>query len=502
MRDRFCVRGCALLAIAATVSFATLNISLSQSALAADMPVKAPVLKASTIIATNWTGFYLTAGGGYGIWAADSNTPLGSVLPSSALPLVQSQGGRGWLGRVGGGFDYQVNPYIVAGVFADYDFSDLKGTIHDARVGLSGDIKQTRAWAAGARAGWLVTPTLLGYANGGYTNARFSDTNMVGFSSGGRTSVGAPSGFVTPAFSTSGWFVGGGMEAALASGWFWRNEYRYARYDNNVIPDVNAFAAGAPSAFSSIHFKPTVQTITTQLVYKFNAGRVAPVARSAATSAGAGWTGGYVNAGFGYGFWAADQTTSLVPGTANIVPVVVEQRSGGQGWLGRFGAGYDHRFGANIVAGVFGDFDVSSLKGSIQDVGAGLDGQTKATWSWAAGGRAGWLIAPDVLSYVNAGYTQTRFSSATMFFVLTAAPFNGLTTSAFTADGWFVGGGVEAAIARGWFWRNEYRYAQYGSEVVTNTSSNPAAGIRNNINFEPTVQTITTQIVYKFNSGS
>jgi len=80
----------------------------------------------------------------------------------------------------------------------------------------------------------------------------------------------------------------------------------------------------------------------------------------------------------------------------------------------------------------------------------------------------------------------------------TGAPFFGLSTPAFTASGWFTGGGVEAAIMPGLFWRNEYRYARYGSETVTDTSSDPAALIRNNINFKPTVQTITTRLVYKF----
>ena len=60
---------------------------------------------------------------------------------------------------------------------------------------------------------------------------------------------------------------------------------------------------------------------------------------------------------------------------------------------------------------------------------------------------------------------------------------------------------MEAAIAPGLFWRNEYRYAEYGNESVTDSSSDPAAGIRNRINFKPRVQTVTTQLVYKFNWG-
>ena len=61
----------------------------------------------------------------------------------------------------------------VAGIFADYDFSSIKGTIGE----LSGTglvpFKQSSAWSAGGRIGYLVVPQLLTYFSGGYTNARF-----------------------------------------------------------------------------------------------------------------------------------------------------------------------------------------------------------------------------------------------------------------------------------------------------------------------------------------
>jgi outer membrane immunogenic protein len=314
------------------------------------------------------------------------------------------------------------------------------------------------------------------------------------------TGTSAFSGYTTPAFSRGGWFLGGGAETALGGGWFGRTEYRYAYYGDQVLSDTSA-TPPAPffGAIQNIHFKPTVQTITMQLVYKLDTGAPAP-GRTPVTVGRANFSGAYVNAGGGYGMWVADETTTAIPGSANPA-VRVTQRLGGKGWLGRAGGGYDHRFSERILAGVFGDVDISSLKGSIQDAAAGLEGKTKETWAWAAGARAGLLIASDTLAYVNAGYTQAHFSSATMHSMLTTAPFFGLSTPSFTADGWFIGGGVEASLGSGWFWRNEYRRANYGSETVTDTSANPAALIRNNINFKPMVQTVTTQLMYKFNSS-
>lgn len=487
-----------LSSVVAIAGLAASNVALPSPASAADLPVKAPVFKAAPIVAANWTGFYATGGIGYGLWTADSTTSNVPGLGEPALPLNQRLGGRGWVGRIGGGFDYQFHPRIVAGVFGDYDFSSLKGTVHDPNVALSADIKQTSSWAVGARAGWLMNPALLTYVNGGYTSARFSGGTMVATDTISVTPVGAPSGFATPSFRENGWFIGGGTETSMANGWFWRNEYRYAYYGNRTIPDNNISSPAPFTAFNSINFKPTVQTITTQLVYKYNPGIPVAVAGAPATTVAANWSGAYINGGGGYGLWAADETTTAVAGAVNA-PQLITQRMGGKGWLGRFGGGFDYQVYPRIVAGVFGDFDISDIKGSLQDSEAVLDGQTKQKWAWAAGARGGWLVAPDVLSYVTAGYTQARFSGTTMSFLQTGAPFFGLSTPAFTAHGWFTGGGVEAAIFPGLFWRNEYRYARYDSETVSDTSTNPAAGIRNNINFKPTVQTVTTQLIYKFN---
>ncbi|MGH6683422.1 MAG: outer membrane protein, partial [Pseudolabrys sp.] len=118
------------------------------------------------------------------------------------------------------------------------------------------------------------------------------------------------------------------------------------------------------------------------------------------------------------------------------------------------------------------------------------------TAAWAAGVRAGWLVTPAMLTYVNGGYTGARFSGATMVNEGTGVP--GGTTPGFTRSGWFAGGGTEMMfdllghLGPGWFWRNEYRYASYGSETITDTGNN-------SITFKPAVQTVTSQVVYKFN---
>lgn len=49
-----------------------------------------------------------------------------------------------------------------------------------------------------------------------------------------------------PAFTTDGWFVGGGVETGfnffgiLPKGFFLRSEYRYASYENKTLPATEA----------------------------------------------------------------------------------------------------------------------------------------------------------------------------------------------------------------------------------------------------------------------
>jgi hypothetical protein len=65
-------------------------IGAAQSAFAADMPAKAPVLQAPAAVAPGWTGFYLNAGLGYGFGspaASDHN----SVFSAAGI----SRNGRG-----------------------------------------------------------------------------------------------------------------------------------------------------------------------------------------------------------------------------------------------------------------------------------------------------------------------------------------------------------------------------------------------------------------------
>jgi outer membrane immunogenic protein len=79
------------------------------SALAADLPArtytKAPVMPEPVM---NWTGFYIFGGVGGGVWDADTFT-VNPGTGNCILCAHQKQGGDGWFGTVGAGYDWQFN---------------------------------------------------------------------------------------------------------------------------------------------------------------------------------------------------------------------------------------------------------------------------------------------------------------------------------------------------------------------------------------------------------
>ena len=484
--------------------------------------------------ASGWTGFYLNAGGGYGMWTADTTTLAASG--ACVLCVTQTQSGKGWFGTVGGGYDYQFSapigpwrPQLIAGLFADGNFGSLSGTIQDQSPYLVGTTAEKWSWAAGARLGWLPTPQMLSYVNGGFTQGHFGGASMAFTGAASGFPAGTSSGFSTQSATLNGWFVGSGIETTLApilpAGWFLRTEYRYSYYNGTNLSDT--CAAGCLPVVSpvapTITFRPSVQTVTTEIVYRFNSPGMEPAAAPLAYKAAPlpvpayNWTGFYVNGGGGYGMWNAD-TTTLSPATGACL-LCATQTQGGSGWFGTVGGGFDYQFrvpigqwSPHVLAGVFADADLSSIRGTIQDQNPFFAGTMTENVAWAAGVRAGWLPTPQIMSYVNGGFTQAHFNGAGLvttgaFGGFPAGTASGFSTPAVTMNGWFLGSGFETTLApilpAGWFLRSEYRYAYYGTanlpETCTAGCLSPGGPAGSTITFHPNVQTISASLVYKFN---
>jgi outer membrane immunogenic protein len=245
-------------------------------ALAADMAAKAPMRAPPIAYAQSWTGFYIFGGGGGGLWAADSNVV---TFPGAPVSLTRDQrlGGSGWFGTVGVGYDWQFGGPWVAGVFADGQFGEIRGSLSDPFFFTEGREKLRTSYAAGVRLGYLVAPNVLSYVNGGYSGSEWSGTTQFDLAPGGLAVS------TTPSFRRDGWFIGGGVENNLnifgisAPGWFMKTEYRSAFYDRISLPETFTPAFGGGLTGTAVTFKPWVQTISTSLVYRFNWGG-APIA--------------------------------------------------------------------------------------------------------------------------------------------------------------------------------------------------------------------------------
>lgn len=234
----------------------------------------------------------------------------------------------------------------------------------------------------------------------------------------------------------------------------------------------------------------------------------------------ANWTGCYVGVGAGYGMVSEETalvTVTALPGIPAGTNFVDGLTQGGRGWLATAQFGCDYQFagpvGGDWLIGAFVDGDWASIKGrhtgANQNIGL-QQGEEKLRRSWAVGGRLGWLVGPQLLTFVSGGYTEGTFGDvnyALNIFPTIGTP-TGLLLPGRTHRGWFLGGGTEYAL--GWlpglFWKTEYRFADYRSrtDTVVCTSAalcgalGPTAFAESN---HPYVQTIRTELVFRFNAG-
>ena len=280
---------------------------------------------------------------------------------------TQVQGGKGWLATIGAGYDYQFTSRIVAGVFGDASISSLKGTIQDRSgcPGFAGDIKQTSSWAAGARAGWLVNPQDAELRERRLHRLRASPAPTWSIRSPAPDQRSRPRHSQPTAGSLAAvWkrHLSPGLVLAQrvplrllrqqgrsrrSPGPVCRHHLQAHRPDRNHARSSTNLTAACRRRFirRPLRWPPTGPAST-------------PMAVSAMAC-------------------GALTTTENVLGTGSAA-VARRKCIGGKGYLGVVGAGYDWQFAPAWVAGVFGDVDVSSLKGTIQDQTLGYRGHASS----------------------------------------------------------------------------------------------------------------------------
>jgi len=118
------------------------------------------------------------------------------------------------------------------------------------------------------------------------------------------------------------------------------------------------------------------------------------------------------------------------------------------------GVGYDFRRG-NTVFGIDANVDDANTK---ECIAAGTERACiKANRDLSIGGRIGYVVAPQVLLYAKAAYTNVRIAASYTNSAAAANNFSGHDDR----DGYRIGGGAEFALTANLFAKAEYRYSDY-----------------------------------------
>lgn len=163
------------------------------------------------------------------------------------------------------------------------------------------------------------------------------------------------------------------------------------------------------------------------------------------------------------------------------------------GFIGGAQIGYDQQLGNRFVVGLFGAYNLASMKseGSISDFDAGFKAEKGDEWS--LGARVGFLATPRTMVYALAAYTQTDYKFSSHI-----GDASGSKTVDFT--GVTVGGGIEIALTNNIFLGGEYTHTFYGDETVFDTGASEVGGFGSRVVDDLDEDKIMATLKIKLNS--
>ncbi len=213
-------------------------LMLDGPAVAADLPLKAPVFK--TVY--DWTGFYIGGHVGYGGGSVGPN-PLpeqGVIFPHSVTGLI---------GGYELGYNKQLSNHIVLGIEADASFTSpldpvaLTPAPFNTTIDYVGTVRGRVGYAFGT---WM--PYVTGGLAWGHSHVDINDAAGAVVSSPGQTQF--------------GWTAGAGVEFAVSGNWSAKAEYDYIDLSRRMY-DLSAF--GLPG----LNVDPKLHLVKFGLNYRF-----------------------------------------------------------------------------------------------------------------------------------------------------------------------------------------------------------------------------------------
>jgi outer membrane immunogenic protein len=510
---------------------------LAGSTFAADLPSQkappAPPLPPPPL----WTGFYAGLNAGYS-WDASPNVfvagfPVQTGLDNFVTGTYASASALGATGEsnapasgpIGGGqigYNYQFNTFVL-GFEADIQGLGGRGrgsfptgakativgfTTNDATLAAVENGKSVD-WlgTARGRVGYLITPTLLGYATGGLAYGGVTSQTVVSQHWSGPVgqffqSSGAAGGLSK---TLVGWTVGGGVEWAFAPNLSAKAEYLYfdlgdARFvssplatslfgglsDTVLVASRARFNGHLARVGLNYHFDPFSAPLPSR-------GEHPPLLWSgfyAGLNAGYAWDGNanFLTSGFpaltgldasfggNYAGLSHSQASALGLSRNSIVEA--------DGFIGGGQIGYNYRFdrfvaaletdiqGAGIKgrASFLGVSPVSDLQGRTDFALSSVESEKTVDWLGTMRGRVGYLFSPTLLAYATGGLAYGGVTGRTAAFAgwtgnVIAPTLRSSNSAGYLSDtlvGWTIGGGGEWAVAPNVSVKAEYLYYDLG----------------------------------------
>ena len=208
---------------------AAFAVGAAGASVAADLPVKAPMMAPPPPVIYNWAGFYIGANAGYG-WGESSSrvNPLPSPAVFGASPFSVRPSPEGFVGGIQIGYNWQAGSFVY-GLETDFQGSTAEDTAVRAPLAtVLGPVGSSRVKSeldyfgtVRGRVGFTITPPLLVYATGGFAYGDVRTSSRTTYAGG------PPLLFVGSASALeTGWTVGGGVEYGI-SNWSVKVEYLY-----------------------------------------------------------------------------------------------------------------------------------------------------------------------------------------------------------------------------------------------------------------------------------
>ncbi len=424
----------ALLLVSAA-AFAT-----AQSASAADLPAKAPVLKAAPYAAWNWTGAYVGAFVGVGVSKVRGHDPDG-VPPGDVEHTGYGVAGGGVLG-----YNYQLNwgifgQKIVVGVEGDIGYMDTGHQARDWNDVMIYNSKTSWLGTARARAGLTDGPNLT-YVTGGFAAANVKDLVR-------SVTTGAE---VSSSNTETGWVVGSGVETMLGGGWSAKTEALYINLssgDTLVTPGTGLGLQNDRREYYTQRFGVN---------YQFGAGKNGPLPQT-------NWSGLYVGGVLG---GAVGSVRGKEGNDGNAVTPNAEIGNHGGGFTAGGQVGYNWMITPKWVVGVEGDVSYLGIDHMSNDYFNAVAGTAAiaaltvdTSWIATARGRLAYSTGPALL-YATGGGAWVNVKDT---FIGSAGA---AVSSSKTLSGYTVGGGIETVLWGNWSTKTEYLYVDAGKgDLIT-----------------------------------